>query len=97
MVHTSLKGNLVAHFKKSAEQNPKKCAVISTENNFKPKTFEDLFIEVKKTAYYFKNKGIKKGDRILLMVKPGIDLINCCFGLLHRGAIPIIIDPGYGN
>ena len=96
MVHTSLKGNLVAHFKKSAEQNPKKCAVISTENNFKSKTFEDLFIEVKKTAYYFKNKGIKKGDRILLMVKPGIDLINCCFGLLHRGAIPIIIDPGMG-
>ena len=35
MVHTSLKGNLVAHFKKSAEQNPKKCAVISPENNFK--------------------------------------------------------------
>ena len=34
MVHTSLKGNLVAHFKKSAEQNPKKCAVISPENNF---------------------------------------------------------------
>ena len=96
MVHTSLKGNLVAHFKKCAEQNPKKCAVISTENNFKSKTFEDLFIEVKKTAYYFKNKGIKKGDRILLMVKPGIDLINCCFGLLHRGAIPIIIDPGMG-
>ena len=30
------------------------------------------------------------------MVKPGIDLINCCFGLLHRGAIPIIIDPGMG-
>ena len=62
MVHTSLKGNLVAHFKKSAEQNPKKCAVISTKKDFKSKTFEDLFIEVKKTAYYFKNKGIKKGD-----------------------------------
>ena len=96
MTDSSLKGNLVAHLKKSATQNPEKYAVISTEGNFAPKTFKSLFDEVKKTAYFFKKKGIKKGDRILLIVKPGIDLINCCFGLLHRGAIPIIIDPGMG-
>ena len=30
------------------------------------------------------------------MLKPGYELIVCCFALLYLGAIPVIIDPGMG-
>ena len=45
---------------------------------------------------FFKKKGVQRNDRALLMVKPGYELIICCFALLFIGAIPIIIDPGMG-
>ncbi|MCD8482806.1 MAG: AMP-binding protein [Verrucomicrobia bacterium] len=40
--------------------------------------------------------GVVKGARVLLMVKPGIDLIQLCFALFKIGAVPVVIDPGMG-
>ena len=34
--------------------------------------------------------------RTLLMVRPGSDLIRCCFALFKVGAVPVVIDPGMG-
>ena len=90
------RGNLAEHLFKNAKNNPSAIAVISHQNIPSHWTFEDLHQDVIKCASFFLSKGIKKGDRTLLMVNPGYDLIVYCFALLYIGSIPIIIDPGMG-
>jgi acyl-CoA synthetase (AMP-forming)/AMP-acid ligase II len=39
---------------------------------------------------------VRRGDRTLVMVRPGLPLIAAVFGLFALGAVPVIIDPGMG-
>ena len=41
--------------------------------------------------------GVKKGDRIALMVPPGIEFVAFVFALFKTGATIILIDPGMGR
>lgn len=59
-------------------------------------TFFELDSESSAVAHYFSSKGIARGDRVLLMVRPGLDLIRIVFALFRLGAVPIVIDPGMG-
>ncbi len=40
--------------------------------------------------------GMKRGNRVLLMVKPGFDFVALVFALFKMGAVPVMIDPGMG-
>lgn len=40
--------------------------------------------------------GIKKGDRVILMVAPSMEFICLTFALFKMGAVVILIDPGMG-
>jgi acyl-CoA synthetase (AMP-forming)/AMP-acid ligase II len=42
------------------------------------------------------SKGVRRGDRTLVMVRPGLPLIASAFALFKMGAVPVIIDPGMG-
>jgi acyl-CoA synthetase (AMP-forming)/AMP-acid ligase II len=59
-------------------------------------TFAQLDREANKWAWKLGIAGIKRGTRVLLMVKPGLSLISVCFALFKVGAVPIVIDPGMG-
>jgi len=48
-------------------------------------------------AHGLSKYGIRKGQRTLMMVKPGIELIALTFALLKIGAVPVLIDPGMGR
>lgn len=48
-------------------------------------------------ATLFTQRGIVRGERVLLMVKPGRDLILSVFALFKIGAVPVVIDPGMGR
>ncbi len=48
-------------------------------------------------AHGFAEYGIKRGDRTLMMVRPGIELIAVTFALMKIGAVPVLIDPGMGR
>ena len=41
-------------------------------------------------------RGVRRGDRTLLMVRPGLPLIASAFALFRLGAVPVVIDPGMG-
>ncbi len=41
--------------------------------------------------------GVNPGDRIALMVPPGISFVAHVFGLFKTGAVVILIDPGMGR
>ena len=41
--------------------------------------------------------GMKKGDRVLLMVPYGAEFVTLTFALFKAGAVPVLIDPGLGK
>lgn len=47
-------------------------------------------------ARVFRAAGIAPGDRVLLALRPGHDLIVGMYGLLKAGAVPVALDPGMG-
>jgi len=40
--------------------------------------------------------GIRKGTRVLVLARPGLELIAGVFAILRTGAVPVVIDPGMG-
>ncbi len=47
-------------------------------------------------AHILEKQGVKAGDRVMLMVKPGAEFICLTFALFKLGAPVILIDPGMG-
>ncbi|MEC8333305.1 MAG: fatty acid CoA ligase family protein [Verrucomicrobiota bacterium] len=64
--------------------------------HYAERSFLELDQEASATAYYFSVHGIRRGSRVLLMVRPGMDLIRIVFALFKVGAVPIVVDPGMG-
>lgn len=59
-------------------------------------SFQQLHTQTDHVALAMAAEGIGPGMRVLLMVRPGGDLIRCCFALFKLGAVPVVIDPGMG-
>ena len=102
-----MESNVASHLSKQADKNPQGDAIrylnkqwnrglFSRKSVYKKLSFYQLNQAVDSVLHILILKGIKKGSRVLLMVKPGLDLIQIVFALLKLGAIPIIIDPGMG-
>lgn len=59
-------------------------------------SFAELLAETDAWCARLKARGVARGDRALVMVKPGLPLIASAFALFKIGAVPVIIDPGMG-
>lgn len=59
-------------------------------------TFAELAAEAAAWEARLDREGVRRGDRTLVMVRPGLPLIGAAFGLFRLGAVPVIIDPGMG-
>ncbi len=59
--------------------------------------FRQLNAECDRYAHGLTEFGIRMGDRVLLMVRPGVELIAVVFALVRMGAVPVLIDPGMGR
>ena len=55
-------------------------------------TYGDFEKEVRKTAAYFISKGIRKGDRILILVPMSVDLYRNVLALFYIGAVAVFLD-----
>lgn len=95
--------NVAAYLAKQAQSQPQGLAVIAPKNGpadatirFEQRSFAELSRESDAVCHYFQANGLKRGDRVLLMVKPGLDLIRIVFALFKMGAVPVTIDPGMG-
>ena len=60
-------------------------------------TFRQLNNLCDSYAHGLSEYGIQKGERVLMMVRPGVELIAVTFALLKIGAVPVLIDPGSGR
>lgn len=95
--------NVARFLPEQAAQQPNGIALMApvgggmgTPVRYQQKTFAELEAEANAVAALLYSKGIDRGSRILLMVRPGLDLIRTTFGLFKLGAVPIVIDPGMG-
>ena len=59
-------------------------------------SFAELLAETDAWCARLRAKGIVRGDRALVMVRPGLPLVALAFALFRLGAVPVIIDPGMG-
>lgn len=57
-------------------------------------TFKQLEEESNRYAWGISRLGIHQRDRVLLLVKPGVELIAVAFALIKMGAVPVLVDPG---
>jgi acyl-CoA synthetase (AMP-forming)/AMP-acid ligase II len=93
--------NVARHLAAQAQIHPETAAVHAPLRKggrleYATLTFARLYEETCQTAALFRKQGIVPQQRVLLMVRPGADLLRCCFALFLIGAVPVLIDPGMG-
>ncbi|OQA20658.1 MAG: Tyrocidine synthase 3 [Chloroflexi bacterium ADurb.Bin360] len=70
---------------------------LAGRSKFTQFSFQQLEAEVNAYAHGLHDFGVQMGERVLLMVRPGVELIAVTFALVRLGAVPVIIDPGMGR
>jgi acyl-CoA synthetase (AMP-forming)/AMP-acid ligase II len=89
--------NVADLLRQHAAQRPEQPALIVPDGaGWSSITYRDLNARVDRFAHGFEQKGLRRGDRVLFLVKPGIDFYASLFGLFRMGAVPVLMDPGMG-
>ena len=71
-------------------------AVIEMGSSARTISFGDLHNRIENIAAGMAASGIEAGDRIALLVQPGVDLTAILYGLWRRGAVVVVVDAGLG-
>ncbi|SSD60185.1 probable L-aminoadipate-semialdehyde dehydrogenase [Saccharomycodes ludwigii] len=87
-------------FQDNAEKFPERTLVVETpvdSNSTESRvfTYQDINRASNVVAHYLINKGIKKGDVVMIYSSRGVDLMVCVFGVLKAGGTFSVIDPAY--
>ncbi|HTZ20644.1 MAG TPA: AMP-binding protein, partial [Opitutaceae bacterium] len=95
--------NIARHLPLMAAQQPARTAVKIPRGrtrdgdiDYLALTFAELEAEAAAWQARLATAGVRRGDRTLVMVRPGLPLIAAVFGIFALGAVPVIIDPGMG-
>jgi acyl-CoA synthetase (AMP-forming)/AMP-acid ligase II len=95
--------NIARHLDRMAAERPAAPALKlprgrtrSGEIDYLTLTFAELAAETEAWCGRLEGAGVCRGDRVLVMVRPGLPLIATAFALFKLGAVPVIIDPGMG-
>jgi acyl-CoA synthetase (AMP-forming)/AMP-acid ligase II len=96
--------NLTAIIKQYATSMPLADAVIEMGKGclgrrmglYRRLNFRSFDRRIDQYAAKFLIKGIRKGTRVLMLLRPGIEMMCTFFALVRIGAIPILIDSGVG-
>jgi acyl-coenzyme A synthetase/AMP-(fatty) acid ligase/pimeloyl-ACP methyl ester carboxylesterase len=59
-------------------------------------TFAELNEDVRRVATGLADFGVARGDRVSLLVPPGIDLAVCVYACWRMGAVVVVADAGLG-
>ncbi len=60
-------------------------------------TFAELERKSCAIAHGLAERGLSRGERAALFVRPGPELVAIVFALFRIGAVPVLIDPGLGR
>ncbi|MES2766041.1 MAG: AMP-binding protein [Bacteroidota bacterium] len=82
--------NLIHILLQHAKNQPQKSALIDA--NGEEISFKNLLAEVQKRGQFLKEKGIQKGDAILVFVPMSIELYSWILGIWYAGATAVFVD-----
>lgn len=60
-------------------------------------TYKELSNLVHKYERGLSELGLHPGDRVLMLVPPGVEFLALAYAVMGRGAIPVFVDPGIGR
>lgn len=73
---------------------PSMTAVIDPSGSL---TYRQLHEDSARCAAGLAALGLRKGDRVALLVRPGTELMVLAYGMFKLGLIPVLVDPGIGR
>ncbi len=71
-------------------------AITEMEDPSLSATFGELTNLVERTAAGLASAGVQPGDRVAVLVPPGIDLAATLYGCWRAGAVAVLVDAGLG-
>ncbi|MCF8058545.1 MAG: AMP-binding protein [Bacteriovoracaceae bacterium] len=60
-------------------------------------TFSELDERSNLFAHQLQDLGLKRGQKVLMFIRPGLDFSAMTFAVFRAGLIPVFIDPGMGR
>ncbi len=88
--------NIAALLPRMAAERPDQDAVVVASTGERI-TYAELEARSDKMAAGLTRAGLQPGDRVCLLVTPGIELIALTYALFRMGAVPVLADPGMGR
>ena len=93
--------NVARHLGTRAEDAPDRLAVRVPRASGRSLSFADVSYRrleaiTARLGGRLASAGIRKGSRVSVLARPGLELIAGVFAILRIGAIPVVIDPGMG-
>ncbi len=76
----------------SDRERADKVAIAEMTNDQDAITFGDLAARIEATASGLADHGVNPGDRVAIMVPPGIELVAITYGCWRLGAIAVLVD-----
>lgn len=86
--------SMARHVADRAADSPTQTALISAGGNL---TYAELEAKSNGCAVGLAGRGLSRGDRVVLLVTPGPELMILVFALIKLGVVPVLIDPGIGR
>ena len=94
--------NIANRLRKNAAEYPMRTAVSVPAGRSRGEivysrlTFAELEEESNRFANGLVETGLKRGQKVMLMVKPSLEFFTLTYSLFKIGAVPVMIDPGMG-
>lgn len=86
--------NITELFFAAAAKHAKRAAIIEQGRTI---TYGELARQVESTAAHFQAKGLRAGDRVLVLVPMGTDLYRIVLALFRMGATAVFLDAWVGR
>ncbi|MFV2116163.1 alpha/beta fold hydrolase [Micromonospora sp. LOL_025] len=71
-------------------------ALVELANNGRQVSWSLLWQRIREIAAGLSASGVRRGDRVALLVPPGADLTAAVYACLRIGAVIVVVDPGLG-
>lgn len=81
--------NIAQHFFKAAKQNPETIALREKGQSY---SYADLAKAVKQAAAHLKQQGFQKGDNILVVIPPSVELYTNLLAIFTIGVRAVLVD-----
>ena len=95
--------NVARRLRGVAQRNPDGVAIVEQRASrrgvvsYRQVTFRQLDDDSSRIAGQLRDHGVRSGERLVLLVPPGIDFVSLVYAILKSSAVMVLIDPGIGR